>query len=159
MARARRSTAGATEAQEPAALPSEHEDAVEDAVMQNGAASEAEEGEDGGEDNDEENEDEDDDDEDESSDGEPVVPLLATREKRANAGNRMRQLIEDEADAKIEVEEMFKEEDNDVDFHGKGTCLQLVQGISAPDHLRDAPIRGERRIRFRLWLNRLGLGR
>jgi hypothetical protein len=48
-----------------------------------------------------------------------VEPLLATRGRRANAGNRMQALIEDEAAA--EVEEMFKEEEGDDDFATKGT--------------------------------------
>lgn len=54
----------------------------------------------------------------EESDGEPIVPLLAGREKRSNAGNRMRALLEDEQGA--EEEEMFKEEADDVDFETKG---------------------------------------
>ncbi|KDE03573.1 hypothetical protein MVLG_05958 [Microbotryum lychnidis-dioicae p1A1 Lamole] len=58
-----------------------------------------------------------DDDDSDSSDGEPVVPLLAGRERRANAGNRMAALLEDEAQA--EVEEMFKEEENDIEFEAK----------------------------------------
>ncbi|ORY75377.1 YL1 nuclear protein-domain-containing protein [Leucosporidium creatinivorum] len=55
--------------------------------------------------------------EDESSDGEPIVPLLAGREKRSNAGNRMRALLEDEQGA--EEDEMFKEEENDEEFETK----------------------------------------
>ncbi|GAA5969564.1 hypothetical protein JCM21900_002346 [Sporobolomyces salmonicolor] len=54
---------------------------------------------------------------DESSDGEPVEPNLATRQRRSNAGNRMQALLEDEAAA--EVEEMFKEEENDDEFAQK----------------------------------------
>ncbi|GAA5879170.1 hypothetical protein JCM1840_006216 [Sporobolomyces johnsonii] len=54
---------------------------------------------------------------DESSDGEPVEPNLATRQRRSNAGNRMQALLEDEAAA--EVEEMFKEEENDDAFAQK----------------------------------------
>ncbi|GAA5821171.1 hypothetical protein JCM3770_002265 [Rhodotorula araucariae] len=49
-----------------------------------------------------------------SSDDEPVEANLATRAKRSNAGNRMAALIEDEAAA--EVEDMFKEEEGDVEF-------------------------------------------
>jgi hypothetical protein len=67
------------------------------------------------EDNDEDGSGEEDEDE-ESSDGEPVVPFLATREKRANAGNRMKQLLEEE----FAEEEGFKEEVDDVEFEAKG---------------------------------------
>ncbi|SCV67166.1 BQ2448_5812 [Microbotryum intermedium] len=75
---------------------------VDDAVAESGAG-------DGSDDNDDDDEDDSD-----SSDGEPIIPLLATRERRANAGNRMAALLEDEAQA--EVEEMFKEEENDIEF-------------------------------------------
>ncbi|GAA6012151.1 hypothetical protein JCM11491_001765 [Sporobolomyces phaffii] len=53
----------------------------------------------------------------EESDAEPVEPNLATRVKRANAGNRMRALLEDEQGG--EAEEMFKEEVDDVEFKQK----------------------------------------
>ncbi|GAA5933105.1 uncharacterized protein JCM15063_002298 [Sporobolomyces koalae] len=56
-------------------------------------------------------------DEEDESDFEPVEPNLATRVKRANAGNRMRALLEDEQGA--EAEEMFKEEVDDVEFKQK----------------------------------------
>ncbi|GAA5843893.1 hypothetical protein JCM9279_000178 [Rhodotorula babjevae] len=49
-----------------------------------------------------------------SDDDEPVEANLATRTRRNNAGNRMAALIEDEAAA--EVEEMFKEEEDDNEF-------------------------------------------
>ncbi|BGP37684.1 hypothetical protein JCM10449v2_001601 [Rhodotorula kratochvilovae] len=52
-----------------------------------------------------------------SDEGEPVEANLATRVKRSNAGNRMAALIEDEAAA--EVEEMFKEEEGDIEFEQK----------------------------------------
>ncbi|GAA5840428.1 hypothetical protein JCM11251_006557 [Rhodosporidiobolus azoricus] len=56
--------------------------------------------------------------EEESSEEEVYVePNLATRTRRGNAGNRMQALIEDEAAA--EVEEMFKEEENDEEFDQK----------------------------------------
>ncbi|GAA5905678.1 hypothetical protein JCM6882_008744 [Rhodosporidiobolus microsporus] len=57
--------------------------------------------------------------EEESSDEEEVYvePNLATRARRNNAGNRMQALIEDEAQA--EVEDMFKEEENDEEFAQK----------------------------------------
>ncbi len=58
----------------------------------------------------------DEDEEEDSSDGEPVVPFLATREKRANAGNRMKQLLEEE----FAEEDGFKEEENDIEFEAKG---------------------------------------
>lgn len=64
-----------------------------------------------------------DEEEPDSSDGEPIVPLLAGREKRSNAGNRMRALLEDEQGA--EEEEMFKEEADDVDFETKGELAGL----------------------------------
>ncbi|GAA6016927.1 hypothetical protein JCM10207_007849 [Rhodosporidiobolus poonsookiae] len=58
-------------------------------------------------------------DEDESSEEEEVYvePNLATRARRGNAGNRMQALLEDEAQA--EVEEMFKEDEDDVEFAQK----------------------------------------
>lgn len=60
-------------------------------------------------------------DEEEESDLEPVEPNLATRVRRANAGNRMRALLEDEQGAVGgESEEMFKEEVDDVEFKQKG---------------------------------------
>lgn len=65
------------------------------------------------EDEDEDNEEED------SSDGEPIVLLLDGREKRVNAGNRMRALLDEEGT--LEVEEEFREEANDVEFVNKGT--------------------------------------
>ena len=55
---------------------------------------------------------------DESSDGEPVIPLATGREKRINQGNRMRALLEEEG--LIEDEELFREEEDDVDFQAKG---------------------------------------
>ncbi|GAA5976945.1 hypothetical protein JCM11641_002205 [Rhodosporidiobolus odoratus] len=55
----------------------------------------------------------------ESSDEEQVYvePNLASRSRRNNAGNRMQALIDDEAQA--EVDEMFKEEENDEEFAHK----------------------------------------
>jgi vacuolar protein sorting-associated protein 72 len=64
--------------------------------------------------------------EEEESDGEPIVPLLAGREKRSNAGNRMRALLEDEQ-GQVEEEEMFKEEADDVDFETKGEWELLLE--------------------------------
>lgn len=57
-----------------------------------------------------------------SDEEEPVYvePNLATRTRRANAGARMAALIEDEAAAGIEADEMFKEEENDEEFAQKG---------------------------------------
>lgn len=55
-----------------------------------------------------------------SEDDEPVEANLLTRTRRNNAGNRMAALIEDEATA--EVEEMFKEEENDEEFEQKGAA-------------------------------------
>jgi uncharacterized protein involved in exopolysaccharide biosynthesis len=54
---------------------------------------------------------------DESSESEIEVAVTA-RERRANAGNRLRALLDDEG---VEEEEMFKEEANDQDFEGKGS--------------------------------------
>ncbi|KAG0665828.1 hypothetical protein C6P46_005922 [Rhodotorula mucilaginosa] len=61
------------------------------------------------------------DNDEESSDEEQVYvePNLATRTRRANAGARMAALIEDEAAAGIEADEMFKEEENDEEFAQK----------------------------------------
>jgi len=88
----------------PLELPSDVEDALDEADREEG------------------NEEEDDEEEEEESDGEPVEPNLATRVRRANAGNRMRALLEDEqAQAGGESEEMFKEEVDDVEFKQKGT--------------------------------------
>lgn len=53
---------------------------------------------------------------DESSEEEIEVAVTA-RERRVNAGNRLRALLDDEA---VEEEEMFKEEAGDQDFEGKG---------------------------------------
>ncbi|BGO89324.1 hypothetical protein NBRC10512_001731 [Rhodotorula toruloides] len=60
-------------------------------------------------------------DDDSSSDSEhvEVEPNLATRSRRSNAGARMQALIEDEASAKVETEEMFREEENDEEFEQK----------------------------------------
>ncbi|KAI5480977.1 YL1 nuclear family, transcription factor [Pseudohyphozyma bogoriensis] len=52
--------------------------------------------------------------EDESSE-EEIEVAVTNREKRANAGNRMRALLEDE----LEVDEMFQEEENDEEFEAK----------------------------------------
>jgi hypothetical protein len=57
-------------------------------------------------------------DEEESSDGEPIVTMFEGREKRYNAGNRMRALLDEESS--LQVEEEFKEEVNDDEFVGKG---------------------------------------
>jgi hypothetical protein len=57
--------------------------------------------------------------EESESDGEPIVLLLDGREKRHNAGNRMRALL-DEEDGAGEVEEMFKDEEGDGEFETKG---------------------------------------
>ncbi|SCZ96374.1 BZ3500_MvSof-1268-A1-R1_Chr8-2g10152 [Microbotryum saponariae] len=92
-------------------LVPEVEDQEDDRMQVDEAAA----GDDGSDENDDD-EDQDDDDSD-SSDGEAVVPLLAGRERRANAGNRMAALLEDEAQA--EMEEMFKEEENDIEFEAK----------------------------------------
>lgn len=96
-----------------------------------------------------------------SSDGEPIVPLLAGREKRSNAGNRMRQLIEDEAEA--EVEEMFKEEEDDGEFETKGELSRgtrlaepgstAVRWLGAVADSRARYYRGEGRVRLGLWLD------
>ncbi|KAK4698919.1 vacuolar protein sorting-associated protein 72, partial [Phenoliferia sp. Uapishka_3] len=51
------------------------------------------------------------------SDDEPVVSLATGREKRINQGNRMRALLEEEG--LIEDEELFREEEDDVDFQAK----------------------------------------
>ena len=51
------------------------------------------------------------------SDGEPIVPLLAGREKRSNAGNRMRALLDEE---QVVEEELFKEDEGDDEFETKG---------------------------------------
>jgi len=59
---------------------------------------------------------EDDSSEESSSDGEPVVPFLATREKRPNAGNRMSQLLEQE----FAEEEGFEDQADDIEFEAKG---------------------------------------
>ncbi|GAA5874975.1 hypothetical protein JCM3774_000463 [Rhodotorula dairenensis] len=62
------------------------------------------------------------DDESSSDDDEEQVyvePNLATRTRRANAGARMAALIEDEAAAGIEADEMFREEENDEEFAQK----------------------------------------
>ncbi|GAA5951679.1 hypothetical protein JCM3765_003081 [Sporobolomyces pararoseus] len=84
-------------------LPSDIEEPIEEVA-----------GEEGGEEEEEEEEDE------EESDFEPVEPNLATRVRRANAGNRMRALLEDEQGAMGgESEEMFKEEVDDVEFKQK----------------------------------------
>lgn len=60
-----------------------------------------------------------------SDEEEPVYvePNLATRTRRANAGARMAALIEDEAAAGIEADEMFKEEENDEEFAQKGARI------------------------------------
>lgn len=60
-----------------------------------------------------------------------VEPNLATRSRRSNAGARMQALIEDEASAKIETDEMFKEEENDEEFEQKGAFLASLPGASA----------------------------
>ncbi|GAA5978162.1 hypothetical protein JCM10908_004253 [Rhodotorula pacifica] len=96
----------------PAAEP---EEAIEDAAEEEEAvASEA---------NDEQEEDDDSGDGDETSSEEEeevyVEPNLATRSRRSNAGARMAALIEDEAAAGIEADEMFKEEENDEEFAQK----------------------------------------
>lgn len=77
-------------------------------------------------------EDDDDDDDDESEeeeDDEPVEPNLATRVRRANAGNRMRALLEDELNAAAATnvpgasgdgDEIFQEEADDKEFTQKG---------------------------------------
>ncbi|KAM0753528.1 YL1-domain-containing protein [Meredithblackwellia eburnea MCA 4105] len=62
-------------------------------------------------------EDEEDEDDDEDSDDEPIEYLATGRERRANQGNRMRALLEEET--AFEEEEMFKEEVDDVDFQTK----------------------------------------
>ncbi|KAK4052956.1 hypothetical protein OIO90_004080 [Microbotryomycetes sp. JL221] len=75
-------------------------------------------------DNDDDDDDDDDDESEEESTPEPVEPNLATRVRRPNAGSRMQQLIQDEQVAgpvvaqstTDEDDEMFKEEDGDVDF-------------------------------------------
>lgn len=67
-------------------------------------------------------------DEGSSSDSEQieVEPNLATRSRRSNAGARMQALIEDEASAKVETEEMFREEENDEEFEQKGGFAFLL---------------------------------
>lgn len=56
--------------------------------------------------------------ESDESDGEPIILLQAGREKRYNAGNRMRDLLD--LEEALVVEEDFKEELNDGEFVGKG---------------------------------------
>ncbi|GAA5992996.1 hypothetical protein JCM5350_004312 [Sporobolomyces pararoseus] len=102
--RSSRRTSGA--ASPPLELPSDIEEPIEELA-----------GEEGGEEEEEEQEEEE---EEEESDFEPVEPNLATRVRRANAGNRMRALLEDEQGAMGgESEEMFKEEVDDVEFKQK----------------------------------------
>ncbi|GAA6062170.1 hypothetical protein JCM10212_005125 [Sporobolomyces blumeae] len=55
--------------------------------------------------------------EEEEEDDEPVEPNLLTRVRRVNAGNRMAALLQDEQGA--EADELFKEEENDVEFKQK----------------------------------------
>lgn len=69
----------------------------------------------------EEEEEEDDDEEESESDGEPIVMMISGREKRVNAGNRMRGLLDEESS--LLVEEEFKEEVDDVEFVSKGPSL------------------------------------
>lgn len=73
---------------------------------------------------------EDEDGDEESSSEEEVIPFLATREKRANAGNRMRALLEEE----FAEEDEFKEEADDVEFEAKGRSSRagrLLRGGAA----------------------------
>jgi vacuolar protein sorting-associated protein 72 len=62
----------------------------------------------------------DDEDESEESDDEPVEVLAVTRERRANAGNRMSKLLElakqEDAQQEEEYEEIFQETADDVEF-------------------------------------------
>ncbi|GAA5879113.1 hypothetical protein JCM8547_008371 [Rhodosporidiobolus lusitaniae] len=89
---------------------------------------------------------------DESSDDEEeevyVEPLLATRGRRANAGNRMQALIEDEAQA--EVEEMFKEEEGDDEFAQKEEKDEFDSDFGSTDegegNEEDDEEAGERRL-------------
>lgn len=64
--------------------------------------------------------------EESESDGEPIVLLLDGREKRHNAGNRMRALL-DEEEGVGEVEEMFKDEEGDGEFETKGESQSRVE--------------------------------
>ncbi|GAA5951908.1 hypothetical protein JCM10213_008721 [Rhodosporidiobolus nylandii] len=76
-----------------------------------------------------------------------VEPLLATRTRRANAGNRMQSLIEDEAAA--EVEEMFKEEENDEEFAQKEEKDEFDSDFGSTDEEggeEDDEEAGERRL-------------
>lgn len=57
-----------------------------------------------------------------SEEEEEIEAAVKTREKRANAGNRMRALLEEEG---LEADEMFEEEEGDQDFEAKGELFPI----------------------------------
>ena len=61
------------------------------------------------------------------SDGEPIILLQSGREKRTNAGNRMRDLLD--LEEALVVEEDFKEEAGDGEFVGKGIARRFIDAL------------------------------
>lgn len=100
---------------------------------------------------DDDGDDDDDDDDDESSDGEPIITMLEGREKRFNAGNRMRALLDEEST--LLVEEEFKEETNDDEFIGKGMLLSFSPSSLAPTSRTDAFARKQTKRMFSIQIS------
>lgn len=93
--------------------------------------------------------------EEDESDGEPIVPLLAGREKRSNAGNRMRALLDEEQG--VEEEEMFKEDEGDDEFETKGAraLARSVACVGGAGWTRGGSLRLGEQLTRTVWLRGL----